>query len=179
MLEINNTALVIVDVQGKLAQLMHDKENLFESIKKITKGASVLGLPVIWMEQNPAGLGKTVPEISELLTDKQPIAKTCFNCCDDENFMKVLEESKRGQVLLCGIESHICIYQTALGLLENHIEVHVLKDCVSSRTMEHKSIAIDIIKQSGAKVSCVEMALYELLKSAEHPHFKDILKVVK
>lgn len=180
MLTLNNTALVVIDVQGKLAQLMSQKETLFENLQKIIKGARVLELPIIWNEQLPEKLGPTVPEIAQLLANTtQPIAKSSFSCCANPPFMAGLKATQRKQVLLTGIESHVCVYQTCLDLLNLGYEVQVVTDAISSRTAENRQIGLERMKEAGATLTSTEMALFELLRVAEGAQFKEITKIVK
>ena len=179
MLDIKECFLVVVDVQGKLAQLMYDKDVLFKNIQILTKAAKILNIPIIWCQQCPEALGPTVPEISELLPDIKPINKAAFSCCGNKEFNFRLNELSRKQVLLCGIETHVCIYQTAVDLLGKGFSVDVIADAVSSRTLENKKIALKRISAEGAKISSVEMVLFELLKTAEHQNFKEITKLIK
>ena len=179
MLEIEKSCLVVVDVQGKLAQLMHDKETLFKNIRVLIQAAKELSIPILWCQQVPEALGQTVPEIAELLSDNQPINKSAFSCCGDEKFNSGLDKINRQQVLLCGIETHVCIYQTAMDLKKQNKEVHVIADAVSSRTRENKKLALKKLKTYGIDIDCVEMALFELLKTAQHPSFKTLARLIK
>ncbi len=180
MLTLNNTALVVIDVQGKLAQLMTQKEALFENLQKVIKGAQTLELPIIWNEQLPEKLGPTSPEIAELLNQSaQPIAKTSFSCCGNPPFMQALQAAGCKQVLLTGIETHVCVYQTCRDLLDLGYEVQVITDAVSSRTPENRQIGLERMKEAGATMTSTEMALFELLRVAEGPKFKEITKIVK
>ncbi len=179
MLEIKNTVLVVVDVQGKLAQLMHEKELLFKNIRILIQACKILNIPILWCQQVPSALGPTVPEIAELLTGEEPIDKASFSCCGDDSFNNKLIALSRKSVLLCGIEAHVCIYQTAVNLLRSGYQVNVIADAVSSRTAANKQIAIERIAAEGARVCSTEMVLFELLKTADHPAFKQITKLVK
>jgi nicotinamidase-related amidase len=179
MLEIKNSCLVIVDVQGKLAQLMHDKQQLFNNIQILIKAAKILDIPIIFCQQYPKGLGQTIPEIANLLTGIKPVDKLNFSCCGDEKFNSRLKQLARRQILLCGIETHVCVYQTAVDLIAKGCEVELIADAVSSRTLENKQIAIAKMQAEKVKISSVETALFELLKTAEHPQFKEIAKLVK
>jgi nicotinamidase-related amidase len=179
MLEIQKSCLVVVDVQGKLAQLMYEKEILFKNIQILIKAAKILKIPILWSQQCPESLGSTVPEIAQLLTDCEPINKAAFSCCGEENFNARLNETTRNQVLLCGIETHVCIYQTAIDLLRKGFSVILSADAVSSRTPENKKFAIKRMAVEGVKISSSEMALFELLKTAEHPQFKNIARLIK
>lgn len=178
MLEVNDTALIVIDVQVALARVMHEKEALLENVRKLVQGAGVLGVPVLWTEQYPKGLGRTVPELADLM-DSDPIEKVSFSCCGDDAFMAAVEKLGRKQLVLCGIEAHVCVYQTAAGLVERGYEVEVAADAVSSRVMGNKLIALDRMKSAGAKLTSVEMALFELLKVAGTEQFKQMIKIVK
>jgi len=179
MLKIEDTVLVIIDIQGKLASLMQDKEIIYENVRRCIKAAEVLSLPILWLEQNPAHLGTTISEIAELFPDKKPITKMHFSAYQNETFKRALTDTTRRQVLLVGIETHICIYNTARDLLKAGYDIYVVADAVSSRTKENKTIGLQAMLNSGVKITSTEMALYELLGTAENPHFKKILKIVK
>jgi nicotinamidase-related amidase len=180
MLNLNNTALVVIDVQGKLAQLMSHKETLFDNLQKIIKGAQVLELPIIWNEQLPEKLGPTTSEIADLLANTtQPIAKSSFSCCGNPPFMDALKATQRKQVLLTGIETHVCVYQTCRDLLDLGYEVQVVSDAVSSRSPENRQIGLERMHEAGATLTSTEMALFELLRVAEGPRFKEITRIVK
>ncbi len=178
MLNVDDTVLVVIDVQGKLAQLMYEQADLFANVAKLIKSAGVLEIPIIRTEQYPEGLGPTIPEIAELMTC-QPISKVAFSCCGERRFTEELERLNRWQTLLCGIETHVCVYQTAVDLLESGYEVHVAADAVSSRTSGNKAIGLAKMKDAGADITSVETALFELLKTAEGEKFKAILRIVK
>jgi nicotinamidase-related amidase len=179
MLELNQSVLVLVDVQGKLATLMHFRDALVKSLRQLIQGAQVLGLPIVWLEQNPAGLGPTIPEIAELLGDNKPIAKFSFSACGEERFLVALGDLGRRQVLLAGIETHVCVYQTAIDLLARGYEVQVVADAVSSRTPENKKIGLQRMCEAGVSLTSVEMALFELVKVARGDVFKKLLGIVK
>jgi len=179
MLDIQNCCLVVVDVQGKLAQLMHGKQALFKNTQILIKAAKILNIPILWCQQCPDSLGPTVPEIAQLLADNEPINKAAFSCCGSEQFNIRLNELARQQVLLCGIENHVCIYQTAVDLLRKGFSVDVIADAVSSRALENKQIAIDRMAAEGINISCIEMALFEMLRTAEHLQFKQIATLIR
>jgi nicotinamidase-related amidase len=179
MLDILKSLLVVVDVQGKLAQLMHDKDALFKNIRILIKAVKMLDIPVLWCQQCPETLGATVPEIVELLTDDKPINKSAFSCCGEENFNIRLNKSSRQQIILCGIETHVCIYQTAMDLQRKGFDVDVVADAVSSRSQDNKQLALSKMSAGGINISCTEMTLFELLKTAKHPQFKNIAKLIK
>lgn len=180
MLNLNDTVLIVIDVQGKLAQLMFQKEALFEALQRLVKGAQVLELPVIWTEQVPDKLGPTIPELQPLLAERAaPISKASFSCCGHPPFMRELEAVGRRQALLAGIETHICVYQTAVDLAGQGYEVQVVTDAVSSRTAENRQLGLERMKEAGARLTSTEMALFELLRVAEGPKFKEINRIVK
>ena len=171
--------LAIVDVQGKLAQLMHDREALFANLQRMVRGAQILELPILWAEQNPRGLGPTIPELTALLVDQQPHSKMTFSCLGSPDFAAALERSGRKQVLLAGIEAHICVYNTAADLLARGFEVHVVADAVSARVAANKAVGVRRMCNAGAVLSSVEMALFEMMQTADHPRFRDIQAIVK
>jgi nicotinamidase-related amidase len=179
MITTEDTALVLVDVQGKLAQAMHNKEELFENLKKMVKGAQVLSVPILWAEQNPDGLGPTLPEIAELLPNQNPVSKLSFSCCGNEHFMKNLRAVNRKNMLVVGIEAHVCVYQTAADLVNQQYNVQVVTDAVASRTPENKAIGLEKCKDAGASLTSTETVLFELLKGAGGDGFKEIIQLVK
>jgi isochorismate hydrolase len=179
MLQQEKTGLLIIDVQGKLARIVHESEQLSINLEKLIRGCQILELPIIWLEQNPQGLGRTIPEIENLLQHLQPIEKYSFNAFENENFQEAIKDSGRSQWLVCGIETHICVYQTALGLLSHNIEVEIVSDCVSSRSKDHINLALNKLQTKGAGLTNIEMCLYELVKNSKSENFKEILKLIK
>lgn len=179
MLDRNRTILVVVDVQGRLAHLMHAKQALFEALKSLIRGARALDIPILWAEQNPRGLGPTVPEIAEALGGLAPIAKTSFSCWRNEAFAAAFKAADRRQALIAGIEAHVCVYQTAMDLTAAGYQVQIVADAVSSRKPENKRLALQKLRDAGVAITSVEMALFELLKVAEGERFKNILRIVK
>jgi nicotinamidase-related amidase len=168
-----------VDVQGNLAQMMYQKDSLFSHLQSLIKGIQILEIPIIWVEQNPQGLGPTIPQVATLLGDSPKIAKQHFSCYREVEFVKTLQTAAKTQVLLAGIETHVCIYQTATDLVANGFEVQVVVDAVSSRTVENKAIALQKMRSVGIGMTSVEMALFELLEKAGGTKFKQLLQIVK
>jgi nicotinamidase-related amidase len=179
MLSRTDAVLIIIDIQGNLAQAMDDKEKLFANNVKLIQGFKALNLPIIFTEQIPQKLGKTIPLILQELNGIVPIAKETFSCWDDRNFKEQLEGLNRRQIVLTGIECHICVYQTALDLMSNGFTVHLVTDAISSRTPENRQVGINAIKSAGARITSTEMVLFELLRTAADPKAKDIFKIVK
>jgi nicotinamidase-related amidase len=171
--------LVIIDIQGNLAQAMFDKENLFANTMKLIRGFKVLNLPIIITEQTPQKLGQTIPQIAAELDGIKPLVKESFSCWADVHFREQLEALSRKQVVLLGIESHVCVYQTAADLISNGYTVHLVADAMSSRTPENREIGLAAMKSAGAQIASTEMVLFELLQTAADPKAKEIFKIVK
>lgn len=179
MLMRQNTGLVIVDVQGKLARLVDDSDALIANCGKLIQGAQVLGLPIVRLEQNPEKLGATVDELNDFLSDAEPIPKFTFNACDEPKFAEAVQAKGVDTWLVCGIEAHICVYQTAMGLLDLGYKVQVVGDCISSRTALNKDLAIRRLTDAGIQITGLEMSLYELVKDCRTPEFKHILSLIR
>lgn len=179
MFELGKTAFVLVDVQGKLASVMHEREALYRNLDILVRGMQALDVPIIWMEQIPEKMGPTIPELTVHLEDQAPIAKSSFSCCLSRDFQETLKKTRADQVVLAGIETHVCIYQTASDLLNLNFEVEVVGDAVSSRVKTNRDIALKKLTEIGAGVTSVESILFELMRTSEHPAFRDILKIVK
>lgn len=178
MLETDRSVLLIVDLQEKLARAMHDADALIDRIATLAAGAGILDLPVLLTEQNPAGLGPTVAPVARAV-QAAPIEKREFSCWARPEFRQALARLGRDQVLLAGIETHVCIYQTARDLLAENFEVHVVADATGSRNPDHARIALDRMAEDGARRSCVEMALLELQATSQGERFKQLLGLIK
>jgi nicotinamidase-related amidase len=179
MLTPENAVLVLIDYQERLFPAMHERDRLLRNVIKLVRGAAVFGLPVIVTEQYPKGLGPTLPEIKALLPGVVPVEKTCFSACDAEPFTAALEASGRHQVLLAGIETHICVYQTALALARSGRHVHVVTDCCASRDPASETAAYMRMSAAGVSPTNAEMALFEMLKQGRGEVFKQISAIVK
>ena len=179
MLQKENAVLVVIDVQGKLATLMHKHKRLFENVNRMIAGAKAFNIPIIWTEQLPDKLGETVAEIRQNLAGVDLLTKSCFSCAGGPGFNEKLAETGRKQVLVCGIEAHICVYQTCLDLLKNDYEVHLVIDGVSSRFKSNYYLALDKLKGAGAQLTSVEMSLFEMQVVAEGDDFKKLVQIVK
>jgi nicotinamidase-related amidase len=175
----NNTVLLLIDFQERLFPVMHDKEKLLNNVVKMTKGAVALEIPIIVTEQYPKGLGPTIPEIKSLIPNFKAIEKSCFSCCDEPAFMEALGALKRKQIIVAGIEAHICTYQTAVALARADYQVEVCADGISSREAENKDTALAKLGIMGIMPTTTEMALFELLKVAKGDKFKAISAIVK
>jgi nicotinamidase-related amidase len=178
-LDRSRAALVVVDVQEAFRPAVLDFERVAQNVSMLVRGAHILGLPTLVTEQYPKGLGHTVPEVAEHLGDVEPIEKVCFSAVEAAGFPRALQEARRDQVLLCGIEAHVCVNQTAEDLLADGVEVHVAQDAVTSRTDDNRALGLHKMERSGAVVTSVETALFELLREAGTPEFKEVQAIVK
>lgn len=180
LLDITKTALAVIDVQEAFRTAIPDLAGVVSNISTVVKGFQTLGVPVIVTEQYPKGLGRTADEIVRVLdAGNMPIEKTSFSSFGSPDFVERLSELGVKQVVICGLETHICVNQTAHDLLDLGFQVHVLADCVGSRTEQNRRTGLEKMTRSGAILSSVEMALFELMRDAKHPKFKEIQALVK
>jgi nicotinamidase-related amidase len=180
-LEAEQCALIVVDMQEKLLPPIWEKERLVRNVQLLTHMARVLKIPALVTVQYAKGLGNTVPGIASLLPDSPPIDKLTFSCFDSDVFCSLLKRlpGQRTTVLLCGMETHICVMQTALGALREGYLAHVASDAVSSRTELNWRIGLDRMCAAGAILSSTEMMIYELLRSSGAPAFRELLPYLK
>lgn len=179
MLDKRSTILVVIDVQGNLAQAMFEKERLFASLVTLIRGARLFELPIIWMEQTPEKLGPTIKQIAAELVDRKPVAKSVFSCWRSPEFRTELEKHPADSILLCGIETHVCVYQTAMDLLANNYHVEIVADAVSSRFKHNYTIGLEKIRGKGAEITTVETTLFELQKEVDGERFKKTIQLIK
>lgn len=179
MLATETTGLVIIDVQGKLAQLMDSADTLFNNLQTMVRGAKAIGVPIFWAEQIPNKLGPTIDEVAQHLEGVEPFAKSCFSCWRQPEFQHALTASGCKQLLVVGIEAHICVTQSTLDFLREGYEVHLVSDAIGARNPANKAIALQRCADAGATISCTEMALFELMRDASHPQFKAIQQLIK
>lgn len=174
-----DTILVMIDFQERLMPVMKDHQELEEAVIKLVRGIRTLDVPVIVTQQYTKGLGPTIQPIADALGAFSPIEKTDFSAAAELDFLEALNASKKTTVVLCGIETHVCVAQTALILLELGYDVFLVEDGVSSRSKNDKKSAIKRMIQAGARPVTVEGVLFELLGTAKAPEFKEISKIVK
>lgn len=180
MLNKQTTGLIVVDIQGKLARLMHDSDTMIANCAALIQGVQLLDLPILWLEQIPEKIGETVAEIGGLLHQQRPIKKVTFGAGGNVQFMEALQAISHVKTwLICGIETHICVYQSALQLQQSGYNVQLVTDCTASRTPENKALAISRLSAENVAMTGLEMCLYELLEDCNHAAFKDILNLVK
>ena len=180
-LDADHCALVVIDIQSKLLPPIFQKEQLVRNSQLLIRAAGILKIPTLLSTQYAKGLGTTVPEVSALLPETQAIDKTLFSCFGSDVFCSVIKRlgSQRNTLLLCGMESHICITQTALAALREGYLVHVASDAVSSRTEWNWKIGLDRMRAAGAIISSTEMMIYELMRSSSSAAFKELLPHLK
>jgi nicotinamidase-related amidase len=175
LLDPQRAALIVVDIQEAFAKAVGDFDGVAAAARKLVRGAHILGLPVIVSEQYPRGLGPTVPELAELLDGDVRVEKRCFAASAAEGF----DLAGRTQALVCGIEAHVCVAQTALELLARGVAVHLVVDAVASRKAHDRDVALRRLELAGVVPQTVESALFELVRGADHPHFKEIQQLIK
>ncbi len=180
-LEAEQCALIVVDLQEKLLPPIWEKERLVRNVQLLIRLAGILKIPALVTTQYAKGLGDTVPDITSMLPDTQPIDKLMFSCFGSDVFCSLLKRlpGQRTTVLLSGMETHICVMQTALGALREGYLVHVASDAVSSRTELNWRIGLDRMRAAGAILSSTEMMIYELLRSSGTPAFRELLPYLK
>jgi nicotinamidase-related amidase len=180
ILELSRSALLIIDMQEAFRASIPDFDERATRIAVAVKGARLLNLPIIVTEQYPKGLGHTAAEIIQALPDDiKIIEKTSFSSCGAQPFHTQLQQAETKQLIVCGIEAHICVNQTVHDLLAMRFQVHLLTDCITSRKESDRIAAFQKMQSSGAIPSSVEMALFELMRDAQHEQFKAIQGLIK
>jgi nicotinamidase-related amidase len=180
MLDIENTALAVIDVQGKLSGLIHDHEKVQTHIQYFILAARSFGLPVLWSEQAPDKIGQTIKPIKELLDPiAKPISKRSFSCYGEPRWLERLQQTMKRQILVTGIETHVCVYQTAHDLHRHGYEVYLVADATSSRKPVDRDMAIARMRDEGIIITTTEMAMCELIRTADHPQFKEVVSHLK
>ena len=179
MLNTDNIVFFVIDVQDRLVGMLKNSEEIAKNNSILTKTAKILGVPVIATEQYPQGLGSTILEVRENLDQSNIFEKVTFSAFEVDSVKQKLSTLGRKNIVLTGIETHICVYQTALALMESGYNVYVVKNAVSSRKTKDYRTALELMRDFGAKLTCVETVLFELLKSSKHPNFKEIQALIK
>ena len=178
-LDPTKSALVVVDLQEKLLPAIDGNEQVLRNSLLLLRLASILELPVVLTTQYAKGLGPTVPAVLEAAPEVEPLDKLSFGCFGDESFTRRLEELDREQLLVAGVESHICVNQTALGALDAGYRVHVMSDAVGSRVASNHAVGLSRMERAGALLSSAEMAIYELLGRSDGAAFKQMLPYLR
>lgn len=179
LLDEKDSLLLVIDIQERLVASL-DKNVIISRVGKLVDAARILGIPVLASEQYPNGLGRTIPVISgKFPAGTDVIEKTSFSLLREDGFLEKLKSYGKKQIIICGIETHICVHQTAAELIEAGFDVVVAKDACASRNKYEFKQGIEAMQDNGAKISCVEIILFEWLRSAKHPHFKEVQALIK
>jgi nicotinamidase-related amidase len=187
LIRTEDAVLVVVDVQEKLLPAIHNPDFLVGNIARLVRGAAALEVPLIVSEQYPKGLGRTVPELAAPIEEargKNPelvrlVEKTTFSCAAEDRFLDAIEGLGREQIIICGIEAHICVLQTAMDLQEEGNLVYVVADAIGSRNPANRDLALQRMQMNGIQPAVTESALYEMLHDSRHEAFKEICALVK
>jgi len=175
----DNTAALIIDVQERLFPHMQDHDILVSNMGILIRGMQIMKIPLIVTQQYSKGLGKTIDAVEKLFVPFTHVEKTAFSCCDEPGVIDVLESTRKDFIILAGIESHVCVLQTALDLLERGFKPVLIEDCVSSRKRDDKTTAIQRMGKEGVIITSYESILFELCRFSGTPEFKEISSLVK
>lgn len=179
LLKPETSALLIIDIQEKILPVINNHQRVVDNTLKLIKGFKVLGLPIFYTEQYPKGLGPTVRSIKNELGDLEPFDKMSFSCSGAGDLFEELKKKKLSQIVVCGVEAHVCVQQTVLDLIENGFQVNLAADAVSSRKEIDCNTALDRMRYHGAEITTAESILFELLNVCSTPQFKEVSKIVK
>ena len=179
LLKSEKTALLIIDIQERILPVISNHQRVVDNTLKLIKGFKVMSLPIYFTEQYPKGLGPTVSSLIEELGELKPFDKMSFSCSGAGDLFEEFKKKNLSQIVICGIESHVCVQQTVLDLIENRIQVNLAADAVSSRKEIDYNTSLERMRQHGAEVTTTESILFELLNICGTPQFKDISKIVK
>lgn len=179
MLTTENTLLIVIDVQDNLARVVSESDAAIRAVAQLVQGANLLEVPVLLTAQVPEKIGHTIPEIAELLPGQTDLPRVYFSIWQDSGVQQAIRSTGRRQLLLCGFEAHICLYQSSLELIDEDYEVYLAADAVSSRNPYNKKVALQELSSQGVHLTTVEMALFSLLRSAQHTAFKAISRLIK
>ncbi len=179
MLDRRECLFLIVDVQERLVSAL-DKDVVVKRTSTLAKAAKILEIPVVVTEQYPKGLGNTVELVKQNLPEETPIlSKTAFSAVKEAGFMDTLKSFNKKQIVISGIETHVCVHQTCADLLALGYDVYIVKDACASRNKYEFKLGIERMQANGAKISCVEIVIFEWLRSAQNPHFKEVQALIK
>ena len=179
-LNLEDSLVLIIDVQDKLLNAVFNKEQVEKKSAIIAEAAKILGIPVVVTEQYPEGLGNTIPAVKDALAeDTEIFEKTAFSALNNEEILEAIKKHNKKQILIFGIETHICVSQTTAAFRELGYEVSVIKDACGSRAEEEYLAGLERMKDNGAYIITTEIALFEWLKGAKHPNFKAVQALIK
>jgi nicotinamidase-related amidase len=179
-LDAEKAVLVVIDIQERLVTAMPQDVYLpmRETVSMLVNGAGLLGIPVVTTEQYPQGIGHTVPELAEACKGTV-VEKVSFGCCGEPNFLAALKKLGRTQVILTGMETHVCVYQTVLGLLEDGYHIHLVRDAICSRNKTDFLAGIANAAQAGAVITTAETVLFQMMQKSTHAQFRAVSKLIK
>ncbi|MEH6579685.1 MAG: hydrolase [Amphritea sp.] len=172
----NSSCLLVVDIQEKLVPAVHESKALIENTRWLTEVANLMEVPVLTSEQYPQGLGRTVPELREVLPENGFMEKQYFSCMADSDCNEKINSIRPNQVVIVGMEAHVCVLQTAIQLKQQAREVYVVADCVSSRNPEDKALALERMRHCGIHIVSREMVAFEWVQSSGSKEFKEFSK---
>lgn len=179
ILDRKNAVLVIVDIQDRLAVVMDQREKVTRNCLHLLEASKLLHIPVMVTEQYPKGLGLTIPEIKDALPQYEPFEKITFDCCRGDGFLGKIAALNRKQIILAGMETHVCVLQTCLSLLREKYAVYLVGDAVCSRKKDDHLAGRELMRDAGAVITCTETVLFQLLEKAGTPEFREISKRIK
>lgn len=180
ILNSENSLVIIIDVQEKLLNATFNKDTIQKKSEIIAKATNILNIPVIVTEQYPKGLGETITNIKNNLSEQTLFfEKTSFSALDSEEILESIKNANKEQIIIFGIETHICVSQTVAALIEAGYDVHVIKDACGSRSEIEYNAGLERMKDFGASILTIEILLFEWLKTAKHPNFKEIQGLIK
>ena len=179
MLDVENSLLLIIDIQERLVNML-EKDLIVQKSCALANAARILGVETIVTEQYPKGLGYTVEPLKQALSeDVTYFEKTAFSVLKEEEFEQILDKTGKKKVIICGIEAHICVYQTAMDLMQKGYDVYLVADASASRNKYEFKTGVELMRQNGVNITCVEMVLFELLKTSKNPKFKEVQALIK
>ncbi len=170
---------LVVDIQERLFPVMYERDELLTRVLILLEGLKLLEIPVLVSEQYPKGLGPTLQKVLDVLEPGKSVEKISFSCCGEPDFLSQLDQRDRKQVIICGIEAHVCVLQTVIDLVEMGFTPVVVADCISSRNPDDKKVAVERMRSEGAVITTSESLLFELTRVAGTPQFKQISRLVK
>ena len=182
MLNTLDSLVLVIDIQDRLTTMLDEEvcAQMIENSQKLIAAAKVLGIDTIVTEQYPKGLGQTIQGIRDTLGEKyMPVEKTAFNALLEDGFLSTIKSHNKKQIVICGIESHICVLQTAVALIKEGFEVYVVKDVCASRKKSEFKCAMELLRQNGAKICSLEIVPFGWLKGAKCPYFKEVQALIK
>jgi hypothetical protein len=179
MLNTENTIFLFIDIQEKLVNMLKNSLEIEKNNTILAKTSHIMGVETVVTEQYPQGLGRTVESVKSFVNENKIFEKTSFSALRTEEIKSALEKLDKKNIVITGIESHICVYQTVRDLIDAGYNVFVVKNACASRSKKDYRTALELMRDYGAKLTCVETVLFELLGSSKNPHFKEVQLLIK